>query len=306
MQPRETAWRVHAREGRSTHHERQNQAIKPHPRAARPPHQRQVSQPTKPPPRAPPASSEKPGDTNSDKEVNRAQQLSPTAVYPTRRRAPRHHKTSLASASCSDTLLYVRSRKFMTSVEQQIANLKPCVKSGIARRFHVYLFAGGILLIILSIVLWHPIPLMLAAFFGLVALGSRESGPLLETAIQAYETVEPVAKEVTILIESDGDSDRYYATVIADKEAAWRYEFIPQGWNPVAGTHAALIWTLPSSTSPNLISVPEGIMIPRYKPKLLQPNQIANRVEVTGLRLSPLPHHPACGSAPGGSNQTNS
>jgi len=30
----------------------------------------------------------------------------------------------------------------------------------------------------------------------------------------------------------------------------------------------------------------------------------ANRVEVTGLRLSPLPHHPACGSAPGGSNQT--
>jgi hypothetical protein len=30
-----------------------------------------------------------------------------------------------------------------------------------------------------------------------------------------------------------------------------------------------------------------------------------NRVEVTGLRLSPLPHHPACGSAPGGSNQTN-
>jgi len=29
----------------------------------------------------------------------------------------------------------------------------------------------------------------------------------------------------------------------------------------------------------------------------------ANRVEVTGLRLSPLPHHPACGSAPGGSSQ---
>jgi MFS superfamily sulfate permease-like transporter len=29
-----------------------------------------------------------------------------------------------------------------------------------------------------------------------------------------------------------------------------------------------------------------------------------NRVEATGLRPSPLPHHPACGSAPGGSNQT--
>jgi hypothetical protein len=34
-------------------------------------------------------------------------------------------------------------------------------------------------------------------------------------------------------------------------------------------------------------------------------NHRPNRVEVTGLRLSPLPHHPACGSAPGGSNQTN-
>ena len=30
----------------------------------------------------------------------------------------------------------------------------------------------------------------------------------------------------------------------------------------------------------------------------------ANRVGVTGLRPSPLPHHPACGSAPGGSNET--
>lgn len=27
-----------------------------------------------------------------------------------------------------------------------------------------------------------------------------------------------------------------------------------------------------------------------------------NRVEVKGLRLFPLPHHPACGFAPGGSN----
>jgi uncharacterized protein YjbJ (UPF0337 family) len=30
----------------------------------------------------------------------------------------------------------------------------------------------------------------------------------------------------------------------------------------------------------------------------------ANRVEVTGLRPSPLPHHRTCGSASGGSNQT--
>ena len=35
----------------------------------------------------------------------------------------------------------------------------------------------------------------------------------------------------------------------------------------------------------------------------LEPKKPENRVEVTGLRLSPLPHHPACGSAPGGSSQ---
>jgi hypothetical protein len=165
----------------------------------------------------------------------------------------------------------------MSPVEQQIANLKPSVKSGVARHFHAYLFAGAILLVILSAVLWHPMPLMLAVFLGLVALGSRESGSLLQTAIQAYETAKPVASEVTVSIESDGDSDRYYATVVTAEESSWKFEFIPQGWNPAAGTHAALIWCLPSSTIPSLISVPEGIMIPRNKPKLLQLNQIANK-----------------------------
>ena len=34
------------------------------------------------------------------------------------------------------------------------------------------------------------------------------------------------------------------------------------------------------------------------------PQTFANRVEVTGLRPSPLPHHRTCGSASGGSYQT--
>jgi hypothetical protein len=34
-----------------------------------------------------------------------------------------------------------------------------------------------------------------------------------------------------------------------------------------------------------------------------RPKPKPNRVEVTGLRLSPLPHHSACGFAPGGSSQ---
>ena len=43
--------------------------------------------------------------------------------------------------------------------------------------------------------------------------------------------------------------------------------------------------------------------VPVFKAMAASVVRVGNRVEVTGLRLSPLPHHPACGSAPGGSNQ---
>ena len=36
----------------------------------------------------------------------------------------------------------------------------------------------------------------------------------------------------------------------------------------------------------------------------LDPGVLLNRVGMAGLRLPPLPHHPACGSAPGGSSKT--
>jgi hypothetical protein len=40
-----------------------------------------------------------------------------------------------------------------------------------------------------------------------------------------------------------------------------------------------------------------------YANKSFEPmNKKSNRIEAAGLRLPPLPHHPACGSAPGGSS----
>jgi hypothetical protein len=62
----------------------------------------------------------------------------------------------------------------------------------------------------------------------------------------------------------------------------------------------------------DLRDVPLGTMLhvraflppdPKISSVPVLPVDNKNRVEVTGLRLSPLPHHPACGSAPGGSNQ---
>lgn len=43
---------------------------------------------------------------------------------------------------------------------------------------------------------------------------------------------------------------------------------------------------------------------PRHLEMLMAMPTGPNRVEVAGFRLPPLPHHPACGSAPGGSRQT--
>lgn len=166
----------------------------------------------------------------------------------------------------------VRKLNIMSPVEQQIAKLKPCVKSGVARLLHVYLVVGAVLLVVLSIVLWHPIPLMLAVFMGIVGLCSRESGALLVNAIQAYETANHDSCEVSISIDNNSDSDRYYAIVSRNEGSVWRYEFIPQGWKPLAGTYAGVVWGLPSDLSPKLTSINEGILIPRYKPKLLSSN----------------------------------
>jgi len=62
----------------------------------------------------------------------------------------------------------------------------------------------------------------------------------------------------------------------------------------------------PKQPSASVSSVVHGRYEPANPPTAKGPNekQDANRVEVAGLRLPPLPHHPACGSAPGGSNQT--
>lgn len=153
----------------------------------------------------------------------------------------------------------------MVSVEQQIANLRPSVYSGLASNLNDYLIAGGVLLAVLSIVLWHPIPLMFAAFFILVALGSRESGMLLTSAIIAYDSEMPSFGQVTISISKESDSDTYCVLVSEQDRPVWKYEFLPQSWHPVSGSYPARVWRL-QSEYPVLTAIEEGILIPRYKP----------------------------------------
>ncbi len=154
----------------------------------------------------------------------------------------------------------------MSPVEQQISNLRPSTGSGLATNLHYYLIAGAVLLTISSIVLWHPIPLMFATFLALVGWGSRAAGPLLVAAIAAYDTATPTHGQVTISISNDGDTDRYYAVVSERGEPDWKYEFIPQGWRPLAGSHAVRIWRLEPETPPAITAVEAGILVPRDWP----------------------------------------
>jgi hypothetical protein len=151
--------------------------------------------------------------------------------------------------------------------EQQIDNLRPTVSSGLANNFHNWLLVCAFLLVMLSIYLWNPVPLMIAAFFGLVGLCERRAGPNIVAAIKAYDMNTPTIGEVAITISCWDTANHYHAVVREQNQPDWEYEFIPQGWEPVAETHVARIWRADNCGPSVLTAVEAGILIPRYNPK---------------------------------------
>lgn len=97
----------------------------------------------------------------------------------------------------------------MQPVEQQIANLRPTVRSGIASNLHTWMIGIALLLVIISIVLWRPVPLMVAVFFGFVGLSERQAGPNVAAAIKAFDTKVPTHGMVSITITSWDIDDIY-------------------------------------------------------------------------------------------------
>ena len=95
------------------------------------------------------------------------------------------------------------------TVEQQIDNLRPLAKNGLAQTFHNWLVASAALLVILSVFLWNPIPLMIAIFLGVVGIAERSAGPNIAATIKAYDTIKATSGEVTITI-SCWDTDNHY------------------------------------------------------------------------------------------------
>ena len=150
------------------------------------------------------------------------------------------------------------------SVEQQIATLRPTV--GFAAHMHKWLLAGAAIGVIAAVVFWHPVPLMIAAFLGVIGFSEQRAGPNIVSAIAAYDSGSPTNGEISIAITCWDTDNHYHATVREQGHPDWEYEFVPQGWQPVSRSYPAQIWRVGSQNQPVLAVVEEGILIPRYDP----------------------------------------
>lgn len=150
------------------------------------------------------------------------------------------------------------------SVEEQIARLRPSLC--FAPQMHLWLLVVAALGVVFAAVFWHPVPLMFAAFFGIVAWSEQQAGPNIQRAILAYDAGTPAPGEITIQIAAGDSGNTYRAIVHEPGHEDWEYAFIPQGWQPIAGRHAARIWRAEGNHRPLLAVVAEGILIPRYDP----------------------------------------
>ena len=157
------------------------------------------------------------------------------------------------------------------SPEAQLSKLRTATENRVARKLHHWMIGSAIVLVIVSAILWHPVPLMIAAFLGVVGVAEQLAIPNILTALHAYDSVAPASGSVRVTITRWDSDDHYHAIVRQDGQAEWGYEFIPQGWSPVAGSHPARIWRLDEDAPPVLAAVDDGILIPRNKPQKLPP-----------------------------------
>ena len=144
---------------------------------------------------------------------------------------------------------------------QQIELLRKT--TSFAPHFHKWLLAAATLGVLTAILFWHPAPLMIAVFVGVVGLAERRAGPNIVAAIAAYDSGVPTAGEVLVEITTWDSDDTYHAIVREPGLPDWNYDFIPQGWQPARGNHVGRIWRSSADGRPVLTIIEEGILIPR-------------------------------------------
>ena len=128
---------------------------------------------------------------------------------------------------------------------------------------------GALLIILLAAVILtkHPVLIMLLIFSVVVIVGARSSRQHLRNAAFSIARGTPMDGTAMISIETPLDDDRFYATINGQDNKSWKFEFIPQGWRPQAGTVSVTVYYLKGISWPTLMVGQDGIMIPRYKPE---------------------------------------
>jgi len=149
------------------------------------------------------------------------------------------------------------------TIEQQIDLFRPAVRNGLARRFHWWLIGLSVVLLIVAAVTWHPVPLMIALFLGVVGVAERQAGPNLDRAVRAFDEGEPSSGFASITIVGGDTTDHYHAILRQEGRPDSAFEFIPQGWEPVEGFFPARIWRSENGATPVLATIEGGVLIPR-------------------------------------------
>jgi len=108
---------------------------------------------------------------------------------------------------------------------------------------------------------------MFAAFLGLLALAAYQTAPHVRRAALALDSSNRTTAFIKIEIDNWSGSQSFHAIVPVSSARTWRFEFIPQGWKPSAGTFEAELRFIPEVEWPTLLITKEGIIHPRRRPK---------------------------------------
>ena len=106
---------------------------------------------------------------------------------------------------------------------------------------------------------------MALVFVSVVTWSAFQTSPHIQAAARALATANRANGSVTIEVGDHwSDGFTYHAVVPVALSGAWRFEFKPLGWTPVAGEYSATIYWLPDVMWPALVQVDAGVMHPRY------------------------------------------
>jgi hypothetical protein len=155
----------------------------------------------------------------------------------------------------------------MNSVAEQIAMLRRLAQGAWIPRLRVGLWVLLAGLIIGGLFTAWP-PLLMAALFAAVVTWSAErTSPHIRNAALASYVTQYENGEISISITPWSDSQSYHASVATKDSGSWRFEFIPQGWDPKEGPNSAKLYFIKGTAWPALIVLPDGILYPRDVPE---------------------------------------